>query len=145
MIGSSQPRPDAQAKIDGTLRYAADVSYPEMLHGAIVRAPLAHGRLRAIRRDPAFEWSGVVFATAEDIPGKRFVQMIAADVPFLAWDEVLYKGEPVALVAAETPERAEAARRAVSVEMEALPASTPFGRGDIHFTGALCCLAMKKE
>ena len=32
---------------------------------------------------------------------------IAADVPCLAWDEVLYNGEPVALVAAATPEQAD--------------------------------------
>ena len=30
-------------------------------------------------------------------------------------------------------------------EMELLPGSTPFGRGDMHFTGALCCLVMKKS
>lgn len=30
-------------------------------------------------------------------------------------------------------------------EMEALPASTPFHKGEIHFTGALCCLALKKK
>ncbi len=122
MIGSSQQRADARAKMEGTLRYTADLVYPGMLHGVIVRAPLAHGRLRAIRKGPGVDWSRVTFATAADIPGSRFCHMIADDLPFLAWDEVLYKGEPVALCAAPTLEEAEAARRAVVVEMEPLPA-----------------------
>jgi len=109
--------------MDGSTRYTADISYDGMLHGAVVRAPLAHGRIKSIRRrhDVGVDWSRVVYATAEDIPGKRHVQMIEADMPFLAWDEVLYKGEPVALVAASTPQEVEAARRAVEVEMEPLP------------------------
>lgn len=122
MIGQSQTRTDAHGKLAGSTRYTADRSYPGMLHGVTVRAPLAHGKLKAIVRDPGFDWSRVVFATAESIPGNRFVHMIADDMPFLAWDEVRYKGEPVALCAAESLELAEAARRAVRVEMEPLPA-----------------------
>lgn len=124
MIGRNVTRHDSQAKMAGTTRYTADISYEGMLHGATVRAPLPHGRIRSIRRreDAGVDWSRVVFATAEQIPGSKHVQMIQADMPFLAWDEVLYKGEPVALVAAATPAEAEAARRAVVVEMEPLPA-----------------------
>ena len=121
MIGRNDPRKDAGGKMDGALRFTADISYPEMLHAAVVRAPLAHGRITAIRKGDGVDWSTVTFATAADIPGNKMVQMIAADMPFLASDEVLYKGEPVALVAAPTLEQAEAARRAVQVEMEPLP------------------------
>ena len=121
MIGSNKTRVDSAVKMDGTLRYTGDITYPDMLHAAVVRAPLAHGRIRAIRRGEGVDWSRVTFATADDIPGNRFVQMITADMPFLAFDEVLYKGEPVALVAAPTPEEAEAAARAVTVEMDPLP------------------------
>ena len=120
MIGRNTRRTDSKDKLRGRPLFTADISYPEMLHGATVRAPLAHGRIKEIRRDPGFDWSRVTFATAEDIPGQKTVQMIQADMPFLAWDEVLYKGEPVALVAAATREEAEAARRAVTVEMEPL-------------------------
>ena len=122
MIGSSSSRADCQGKMDGTLRYTADIPYEGMLHGVIVRAPLAHGRIKAITRGPGVDWSRIVYATAADIPGQKNVQMISADMPFLAADEVLYRGEPVALIAAPTLAEAEAARRAVTVEMEALPA-----------------------
>ncbi len=121
MIGSNKTRVDSAPKMDGTLRYTADITYPDMLHAAVVRAPLAHGRIRAIRRGEGVDWSRVTFATAEDIPGNRFVQMITADMPFLAFDEVLYRGEPVALVAAPTAREAEAAAAAVTVEMDPLP------------------------
>jgi CO/xanthine dehydrogenase Mo-binding subunit len=121
VIGQSQTRVDVHGKLVGSTRYTADLRYPGMLHGVTVRAPLAHGRLKAIVRDPAFDWSRIVFATADEIPRSRFVHMIADDMPFLAWDEVRYKGEPVAICAAETLELAEAARRAVRVEIEPLP------------------------
>ena len=121
MIGTNKPRVDSAPKMDGSLRYTSDITYPGMLHAAVVRAPLAHGRIHSIRKGEGVDWSRVTFATAEDIPGTRYVQMIAADVPLLAWDEVQYKGEPVALVAAPTPEEAEAARQAVEVVMEPLP------------------------
>lgn len=122
MIGQNMTRTDSQPKLWGRTRYSADLTYDGLLFGATVRAPMAHGRIRAIRRDPGFDWSRVILATAEDIPGQKTVQMIQADMPYLAWDEVLYKGEPVALVAAASIEEAEAARRAVTVEMEPLPA-----------------------
>jgi CO/xanthine dehydrogenase Mo-binding subunit len=121
VIGSSQTRADAQGKIEGTLRYTADIAYDGMLHGAIVRSPAARGHIRAIRRGEGIDWSRIVFATAEQIPGNRFVHMIADDMPFLADGEVRYKGEPVALVAASTVAEAEAARRAVIVEVESEP------------------------
>ncbi len=124
MIGSNKPRVDSTPKMDGTLRYTSDITYPGMLHAAVVRSPLAHGRIKSIRKKDtaSVDWSRVTFATAEDIPGSKFVQMIAADVPLLAFDEVMYRGEPVALVAAPTPEEAEAARQAVEVQVEPLPA-----------------------
>ena len=124
MIGEDAIRIDSRAKLTGATHYAADIRYEGLLWGATVRAPLAHGRIKAIRRleAPGVDWSRIVFATADDIPGQRNVQMISADMPYLAHDEVRYKGEPVALVAAATPQEAEAARRAVEVEMEPLPA-----------------------
>ena len=121
MIGRNERRADSKPKLSGQQLFTADIKYEGMLHAAVVRAPLAHGRIKGIHQDPNFDWTGITFATADDIPAKKKVQMIQADMPFLAWDEVLYKGEPVALVAAPTLEQAEAARRAVTVEMEALP------------------------
>jgi len=123
VIGRNVTRADSQDKMAGATRYTADIAYPEMLHGVTVRAPMAHGRIRAIRRreDAGVDWSRIVFATAQEIPGQKTVQMIQADMPFLAWDEVLYKGEPVAVVAAPSPAEAEAARQAVVVEMDPLP------------------------
>jgi CO/xanthine dehydrogenase Mo-binding subunit len=120
VIGTSQSRADTQGKLDGGLRYTADIRYEGMLYGLTVRAPLARGWLKAVRQGPGVDWSQVIFASAADIPGKKSVQMIADDMPFFAEDEVRYKGEPVALVAAPTLAQAEAARRAVIVEMEPL-------------------------
>ncbi|MBW2735698.1 MAG: xanthine dehydrogenase family protein [Deltaproteobacteria bacterium] len=122
MIGDNKRRKDAHDKMDGSLRYTADVDYPGLWHAATVRAPLAHGRLRGIRQGGNIDWSKLIFATAADIPGTKNVRMIAQDMPFLADDLVRYKGEPVAVVAAPTRAEAQMACRAVEVEMEPLEA-----------------------
>jgi len=82
VIGSSQTRADAQAKL-GRARCATrrTIAYDAACStGRSCGGPVAHVGIRAIRRDPGFDWSAVVFATAQDIPGNRFVQMIAADI-----------------------------------------------------------------
>jgi CO/xanthine dehydrogenase Mo-binding subunit len=62
--------------------------------------------------------------TAEDIPGRNLIGIIAKDQPVLAWDRVRYIGDPVALVAAETEEAAEEAARKVVVAYQDLPFAT---------------------
>ena len=57
MIGHPVPRIDGDAKVTGRALYVDDLPAPPgLLHGATVRSAVAHGVLRAIRRDPAFDW-----------------------------------------------------------------------------------------
>lgn len=56
--------------------------------------------------------------THEDVPGEKFYGLDHRDQPVLAVDQVRYQGEPVALVAADHPERARRAAEAVIVEYE---------------------------
>ena len=66
--------------------------------GGTVRSDVACERLRAIVRDPAFDWSGVTVVTHEDIPGENVVALIEDDQPLLAATEIRHCYEPVALV-----------------------------------------------
>ena len=45
VVGKSVERTDARVKVTGSARYAADLVAPGMLHGKILRSPLAHARI----------------------------------------------------------------------------------------------------
>src|SRR5664280_2229136 len=113
LVGRSVPRADGPAKVAGTARYVDDLTRPGALLGATLRSPVARGRLRGIRRDPAFDWAGVTVVTSEDVP-VNVVALIEEDQPVLASDEVRHAYEPIALVAAEDPVRLARALRALA-------------------------------
>ncbi len=107
----------------GTRPFVADIDVPGMLYGAVVLSP--HARARVIRIDTtkALAVPGVAaVATANDVPGNRWVGQIHQDWPcFVAeGEEVRYVGDVVAAVAAETPRIAREAARLVAVEYEVL-------------------------
>jgi CO/xanthine dehydrogenase Mo-binding subunit len=119
---SSPPRREGPEKLTGLARYADDLVFPGAWYGATIRSTEAHARLLSIDLDPGFDWSQVVVVTARDIPGENVVSLIADDQPALVADEIRHHAEPVALIAA--PDRAilRAAKRAISLRTEPLPA-----------------------
>jgi CO/xanthine dehydrogenase Mo-binding subunit len=124
VVGTSVPRVDGAAKVRGTALYVDDLAAPDALHGATVRSQIAHGVLRAIRRDPSFDWTDVVIATAEDIPGQNAVYLLELDQPALVpiGGTIRHVDEPVALVAAPTRRRAQEAAEHVILDVDPLPA-----------------------
>ncbi|HEX7183078.1 MAG TPA: xanthine dehydrogenase family protein molybdopterin-binding subunit [Thermoanaerobaculia bacterium] len=119
-IGESPPRPDGFAKTSGAARYVDDVSLPGMWHGATLRSPHPHARIRSVRWNPGKAPEGAVCVTAADLPGRNGVQLIDDGWPILADGFTLHVGEPVALVAASTRLEARQALAAVEVEYEPL-------------------------
>jgi CO/xanthine dehydrogenase Mo-binding subunit len=119
-IGESPPRPDGFAKVSGAAQYVDDLSLPGMWHGATVRSPHPHARLRSVRFDPSAAPAGTVCVTAADLPGPNGVQLLDDSWPILADGFVLHVGEPVALVAAPSRLAARQALAAVTVEYEPL-------------------------
>lgn len=120
-VGDSPSRPDGIPKLDGTFEYASDLWHEGALWGATVRSPHAHARILSIDIGPALAIGGVhAVLTADDVPGRRTFGLEHADQPVLAFEEVNYWGEPVAVVAAEDHETARRAADAVVVEYEAL-------------------------
>jgi CO/xanthine dehydrogenase Mo-binding subunit len=122
LVGSSPPRADGIAKVSGAARYVDDLRPPGCLYGATVRSTRAHARVRGLTLDPAFDWSGVTVATARDVPGENFIYLMTEDQPALADGLVRHSTEPIALVAAESRDRALAAVKHVRVDYEDLPA-----------------------
>lgn len=121
LVGKGIPRVDAEDKVCGKAQYVDDLNIPNCWFGHIVRAPVPHGRVRGLRFDEGFDWSRVVVVTPKDIPGVNVFVMHDRSMPVLAFDEFLYFGEPVALVAAPTARLAAEAGEHVHVDFEALP------------------------
>jgi xanthine dehydrogenase D subunit len=125
LVGDSSPRSDAPPKTQGTFLYASDLARDGMLHGATVRSPHPHARIVRVDASAARAMPGVrAVLTNEDLPTHELFGLMKKDQPVLARSVVRYVGEPVALVAADDPEVARLAARAVVVEYEKLPAVT---------------------
>lgn len=115
-------RPDAPAKLRGDVEFGADLSAPGMLWGALVPSPVAHGRVRAIDLDGARRVEGVVTAVAAEGFRALFPKGGEPERPIFPTQELIYRGQPVAAIAAESRQAAREAARAVRVEFEELPA-----------------------
>jgi xanthine dehydrogenase D subunit len=124
-VGASARRPDAMSKVRGDFAYSSDLWHDEMVWGATVRSPHPHARIVSVDVSAALALPGVHAAlTAADVPGVNRYGLETRDQPVLAEDVVRYIGEPVAVVAAGTPELARRAAGLVRVEYAELPAVT---------------------
>ena len=122
LIGAGVPRPDAVDKVRGEARFADDLAFSGMLHGAVVRSPHPHAKIVRIDPDVALDDPDVTcVVTHGDVPGANVVHVIYDDQPALAQDVVRYVGEPVALVAATSRLAAKRAAKRVIIEYEELP------------------------
>ncbi len=114
-------RYDGWAKASGSTRYVADVLLPGMLHVALVRSPLPHGRIVRVDSREAAAADGVVGVfTANDVNPATYGRSVR-DVPLLARGVVRFAGERVAAVVAESRRAAEAAVMLVDIDYEDLP------------------------
>jgi CO/xanthine dehydrogenase Mo-binding subunit len=122
-VGLSVPRADAAEKLRGQAQFAGDLVAPRMLHGKVLRSPVAHAVIVSIGTGEAKAMSGVACVlTGGDLENiEPYWGHSIKDRPVLALGKVRFPGEPVAAVAAETEEIAEAACRAIRVEYDELP------------------------
>jgi xanthine dehydrogenase large subunit len=119
-VGRTIPHDSAVGHVTGTAHYIDDLPRreDELLVG-FVPSPLAAGRIRGIDTAAAAAVPGVVaLLTAADLPAARRFGPLFQDEPILADDAVLYVGQPVVILAAETPAALAAARRLVRIDIE---------------------------
>ncbi len=132
VVGRRLPRHDAWDKAQGRTLYAGDWQMPGMLHGAVLRSLYPSARITRLDVSRASALPGVAAVlTARDVPRNTLwtdvpgqtsaVGPLRARLQVLAEDTVRYQGEPVALVAAETPEIAAAALELIGVAYEERP------------------------
>ena len=122
-VGVRTPLIDGVDKVTGRARYTADLPLGPALVGRILRSPVAHGLIRGIDTTAARALSGVrAVITGEDFAAPYGVIPIAQNEWPLARERVRYRGEPLAAVAAIDEATAEAALRAITLDIEPLPA-----------------------
>jgi len=127
-VGTSTPRRDAISHVTGRTVYFEDGSFPGMLHLKMVRSPHHHARILGIDFSEAEKTPGFVrVITHRDVPSNyytilRLIGIEPNDEPVLADDRVVYWGEPIAAILAESPQAAAIAASRVKVEFEPLDA-----------------------
>src|SRR6202140_5006172 len=129
-IGSPVERIEDLRFLRGRGEFVGDLWREGMLHAAILRSPIAHGRIRGLDATAARAMAGVrAVVTAAEIgavpriplrllplPGtEQFLQ------PVIAADRVRYVGEPIAVVLADSAALAEDGVGAIALDIEELP------------------------
>jgi CO/xanthine dehydrogenase Mo-binding subunit len=153
-IGRSVPRLEDPPLVTGSGCFAADISFPHQLHMRLVRSAVAHGRIVSIDTSRAQAVPGVAAvwtaAALADVPPidfrlTRIEGLEPYRQPILARERVRYVGEPVAVVFAADPYRAEDAADLVAVEIDELPpllrAEAPPGAFDDRHTTEVACVS----
>ena len=138
-FGISQPllRLEDPALLVGEGQFLDDLSLPGMAHGVALRSPHAHAKVRSVDTAAAKAMPGVLAVYAPDdvahlgdIPTLAFPKLVEGTEyhhhgqPVLARGRVLYAGQCVAFVVAETMEQARDALEAIEVDYAPLPAVT---------------------
>ena len=121
LLDRPERRIDGVDKTTGAARYTADLVVPRALEAAFLRSPYPHARIVSVDTERARGLPGVrAVVTGADVRGQRLGRRLQ-DWPVLCWDRVLFIGDRVAAVAADTREIAEEAVRLISVQYEDLP------------------------
>ena len=134
IVGTRAPRLDGLEKVTGAARFGADIYIAGMLHGKMLTSPHAHARILSIDTRDAEAIQGVkAVITAKDFPifeqqqdidfmAEQFRGARIMAEHFMARDKALYRGHPVAAIAATSPHIAEEAAKLIHVDYEVLPA-----------------------
>lgn len=122
-IGSSSPAVRGHEVVTGKAIYTADVNIPGMLVGKVYYAGLPSANIKQIDIKDAQSIEGVVAVlTHKDIPGENTFKYEDTDQPVLVSERVRFRGDALAIVAAENEFAANAAIKAIKVELEPIKA-----------------------
>jgi carbon-monoxide dehydrogenase large subunit len=134
VFGTRVDRLEDPQLLRGMGRFVDDIRLPGMLEAAFVRSPHGHAAIRVIEKKAALALPGVhaVLAREDLLPHLRNERLVVGlpspsykqdlNRPALAIGEVVYVGEPVAIVVAEDRYIAEDAAALVDIDYAPLPA-----------------------
>ncbi len=122
-VGRSIRRTEGVEKVTGKARFTADLDFPGLLEGRVLRSPFPHALIESIDAREAGALPGVHgLLTRESVKDiDPYYGHCLRDRPLIATDRVRYVGEPVVAVAAETGDVADEALSLVRVRYRELP------------------------
>ena len=130
-VGTARKRSEDAHLITGRTRWTDNINLPGMLHVAVLRSPVAHGRITKVDVAGAREQAGVVAAfsgadLADDWGSLPTAWTVSEDLKTpphlpLATDKVRFVGDGIAVVAATSREAAADALEAIEFDIEPLP------------------------
>jgi xanthine dehydrogenase YagR molybdenum-binding subunit len=118
MIGKPIDRIDAHLKVTGAARYAAEFHVPNAVHAVLVQSTIAAGSITGFDLKQAQGMPGVLAIITPDNAGRlSYPEKVPQAVrgPLLQSKDILFNGQHIAVVVAETLEQAQAAATAVRV------------------------------
>ena len=129
VVGKPIVRVEGREKVTGKARYSAEFPLPGLTYGVLATSPIAKGRITRIDTGAAGRAPGVLavlthqnipkLAVTPDTPeGKKKTSAPMGFMP-LTSDEIFYAAQPVAVVVADTLERAQHAATLVQVSYQA--------------------------
>ncbi len=139
LIGDPLDRIDGKQKVTGSARYSADIKRPDMVHGVLVMSTIANGRIQKIDTAETMKLPGIVAVMShENAPklagiDKNKTTEVATDRVLQVFQDnrVHYNNQPIAMVLADTYERAVegAALVRVTYDVQPLKPELPAGMG----------------
>jgi xanthine dehydrogenase YagR molybdenum-binding subunit len=138
-IGQGVSRVDGPAKVTGSARYSGEITLPDLAYAEIIGAGVASGRITSIDTSEAEKAEGVAgILTHRNMPKMNHVPLMPSllggpapgETFFPMQDDVVhYAGQPVALVVADSLERAQYAATLVQVSYAEIPSVTTIDQG----------------
>ncbi len=121
-VGKPTPLIDGPAKVTGNLKYTGDLKLAGMLHARFVLSTYAHANITGVDASAALEVPGVQqVLTCDDLP--KVTPSSRARL-MLARGRVIFVGQPVAIVLADTAAAAADGAELVEVDYDPLDAVT---------------------
>lgn len=124
-VGKSVKHESAEKQVSGEALYIDDrAEFPNQLHVYALMSPHAHANITKLDVSPCYKVPGVrTVITANDVPGELDIGPILPGDPMLADGKVVYVGQPVIAVAADSLDNARKGAQAAIIEYELLPAA----------------------
>ncbi|MGI8469582.1 MAG: xanthine dehydrogenase family protein molybdopterin-binding subunit [Pyrinomonadaceae bacterium] len=128
-VGKPLSRVDGQLKVTGAATFSAEFKFENLAYAALVYSTIAKGKITKLDASEAEKSNGVLavitFENAPKMkdpptfsPGGQSKGSAASDLPILQDEKIYWNGQPIAVVVAETQDRAERAAQLVKVEYE---------------------------
>ncbi|WP_210486641.1 xanthine dehydrogenase family protein molybdopterin-binding subunit [Rufibacter aurantiacus] len=135
-VGKPMDRVDGRLKVTGAAKYSAEYELPNMAYGVLVGSTITKGRIKSIDTKAAERAPGVIavlhYQNAPKVPG--YIQAAHPTEPkpvgqphrVFYDDKVYFNDQPIAIVVADTLERARYAARLVKAQYEEDKHATDF-------------------